>query len=138
MKRSTLSLDYFMPPKTQTITITLTLEQRIARARFNQTFAIVDALFNLNHYHDCLSFRARRYGVMYHFSFTDDCNKIIVNSKKMSRERFRVFLHSLNDPCFNSKLLKLANKTVNDKKSQFKPPAERTNFLVDENFFDYI
>lgn len=138
MKRSTLSLDYFMPPKTQTITITLTLEQRIARARFNQTFAIVDALFNLNHYHDGLSFRARRYGVMYHFSFTDDCNKIIVNSKKMSRERFRVFLHSLNDPCFNSKLLKLANKTVNDKKSQFKPPAERTNFLVDENFFDYI
>jgi hypothetical protein len=127
-----------MPPKTQKITITMTLEQRIARARFDQTFAIVDALFNLNHYGDGLSFRARRHGVMYHFSFTDDCNKIIMNKQEMSRERFRVFLHSLNDPCFNSKLLKLANKTVNDKKSQFKPPAERTNFLVDENFFDYI
>jgi len=138
MKSSTSPLHYYMPPKTQTITITMTLEQRIARARFDQTFAIVDALFNLNHYGDGLSFRARRHGVMYHFSFTDDCNKIIMNKQEMSRERFRVFLHSLNDPCFNSKLLKLANKTVNDKKSQFKPPAERTNFLVDENFFDYI
>ena len=138
MKSSTSPLHYYMPPKTQKITITMTYEQRKARARFDQTFAIVDALFNLNHYDDGLSFRARRYGVMYHFSFTDDCNKIIMNKQEMSRERFRVFLHSMNDPCFNCKLLKLAHKVLNDKKSQFKPPAERTNFLVDENFFNYI
>jgi hypothetical protein len=138
MKRSTLPLHYFMPPKTQTITITLTLEQRIARARFDQTFAIVDALFNLNHYDGGLSFRARRYGKMYRFRFTDDCNKIIMNSEKMSRERFRVFLHSLNDPCFNSKLIKLANKTVNDKKSQFKPPAPQPKYFDCADFFNFI
>ena len=127
-----------MPPKTQTITITMTLAQRIARARFDQTFAIVDALFNLNHYDDGLSFRARRYGVMYHFSFTDDCNKIIMNKQEMSRERFRVFLHSLNDPCFNTKLIKLADKAVNDKKSQFKPPVECAKFFDCVDFFNYI
>ena len=138
MRIATLPLDYFMPPKTQTITITMTYQQRKARARFDQTFAIVDALFNLNHYDDGLSFRARRYGVMYHFSFTDDCNKIIMNKQEMSRERFRVFLHSMNDPCFNCKLLKLAHKALNDKRSQVKPSTPRFENFDCTDFFDYI
>lgn len=138
MKTSKLPLQYFMPPKTQTITITMSYAQRKARARLDHTFAIVNALFMLNHPHSSLSFRARHYGKLYRFRFTNDCNKITVNGKEMTRESLCVVLNSMNDPCFNSKLLKLADKAVNDKKSQFKLPAERTNFLVDENFFNYI
>ena len=129
MKRSTLTLDYFMPPKTQTITITMTYQQRKARARFDQTFAVVNELFMLNELHDNLSFRARHYGKLYRFRFTNDCNKITVNGKEMSRESLRVALNSMNDECFNNKLLKLADKAVNDKKSQFKPPVEVTNYF---------
>ena len=135
MKRSTLTLNYFMPPKTQTITITMTLAQRKARARFDQTFAVVKALFVLNDLHDKLSFRARHYGNLYRFRFTNDCNKITMNGKEMTRECLRVFLHSMTDPCFNTKLIKLADKAVNDKKSQFKLPVEGTNYFNCADFF---
>ena len=142
MKRSTLTLDYFMPPKTQTITITMTLAQRKARARFDHTLAIVNELFMLNHPHSSLSFRARHYGKLYRFRFTNDCNKITnkitVNGKEMSRASLRAVLNSMNDPCFNNKLLKLADKAVNDKKSQFRPPVECAKFFDCADFFNYI
>ena len=138
MRIATLPLDYFMPPKTQTITITMTYQQRKARARFDQVFAIVDALFFLNHHHRSLTFRARRYGIMYRFSFTNNDEIMMMNGKEMTRESLRVVLNSMNDPCFNNKLLKLADKAVNDKKSQFKPPAQMTKLFNCADFFDYI